>query len=54
MVTGKPRQLLLVATGNIGNSELEDLMKRNLPAIIQALETGRFVEVSREALTIHE
>ncbi|MCM8621022.1 MAG: DUF5615 family PIN-like protein [Candidatus Accumulibacter sp.] len=54
MVTGKPRQLLLVATGNIGNNELENLMKTNLPAITQALEIGRFVEISRNALTIHE
>lgn len=53
MVTGKPRQLL-VATGNIGNNELENLMKTNLPAITQALEIGRFVEISRNALTIHE
>ena len=53
LLTGQPR-LLLIATGNIKNSELESLLRRNLFAIEAAFATHRFVEVGRAALIIHE
>ena len=53
LITGRPEKLLLVATGNIGNSELKLLPRKNLVSIIQALDGGRFVEIDRETLTIH-
>jgi predicted nuclease of predicted toxin-antitoxin system len=37
-----------VRTGNIRTRELKDLFRRNLPAIIAALETHSLVELSRE------
>ncbi len=54
LLTHEPRKLLLVATGNIGNTELEGLFRRNLGAITSALEASDFVEVGREVLVIHE
>lgn len=53
LLTGQPR-LLLIATGNINNSELESLLRQNLPAIDAAFMTHRFVEIGRTALIIHE
>ena len=53
LISGRPEKLLLVATGNIGNAELEILLRKNLASIIQALDGGKFVEIDREALTIH-
>lgn len=53
LIFGRPEKLLLVATGNIGNTELEILLRKNLASIIQALDGGKFVEIDREALTIH-
>ncbi len=54
LIMGQPARLLLVATGNLGNSELERLMRGNLDAIIGAFSTHRFVELGRDTLVIHE
>ena len=54
LVQGKPKRLLLVATGNIANRELERLMIRNLPIIVAALSTSNYVEVGREKLVCHQ
>ena len=49
----EPRKLLLVATGNIGNSDLEALFASSLDEIVRALETSDFVELSRDLLISH-
>lgn len=54
LIAGRPGKLLLVATGNIGNAELEALLRNNLPRIEAALQTGSFVEISRHELTTHD
>lgn len=53
LLTGKPA-LLLIATGNITNAELETLLRANLPGIERALASSRFVEITRDALVVHE
>jgi len=53
LISGRPKQLLLVATGNIGNPELESLLRGNLAAIDDAFRNGDFVELGRASLTIH-
>ena len=54
LVNGKPKRLLLVATGNIGNKELERLILGNLPVIVQALDASGYVELGRDKLVCHE
>jgi len=49
----QPYKLLLVATGNISNRELERLFQDNLERIVQAFETYDFVELDRTALICH-
>ena len=49
----QPYKLLLVATGNISNRELEQLFQNNLEAIIRAFETYDFIEIDRTALIYH-
>ena len=49
----QPYKLLLVATGNISNRELERLFQDNLDSIVQAFETCDFVELDRTALICH-
>ena len=49
----QPYKLLLVATGNVSNRELEQLFQNNLEAIIQAFETYDFTEIDRTALIYH-
>lgn len=49
----QPYKLLLVATGNISNRELEQLFQNNLEAIIRAFETYDFIEIDRTSLIYH-
>jgi predicted nuclease of predicted toxin-antitoxin system len=54
LVNDKPSRLLLIATGNISNAELEKLIRANLKAIVSAFEMHRFIELGRDVLVIHE
>lgn len=54
LLAGQPSSLLLVATGNITNAELEMLVRRNFARIEAAFGVHRFVELNRDALVIHE
>lgn len=54
LLNGQPPRLLLVATGNIANAELERLVKGNFTRIEAAFSQHHFVELNREALVIHE
>ena len=49
----RPPILMLVATGNMGNAELEALFARNLSAIEAALGESDFVEMDRSRLIQH-
>lgn len=53
LLTGQP-SLLLISTGNITNAELEKVLHANLSGIAAAFGEYRFVEITREALVIHE
>ena len=54
LTSGRPPNLLLVSTGNIGNAELETLIRANLSMLAEAFETSRFVEIGRHSMVIHE
>ncbi|MEK7816351.1 MAG: DUF5615 family PIN-like protein [Pseudomonadota bacterium] len=54
LIAERPQRLLLVSTGNIGNAELEYLLRNNLAAIVRVFETARFVEIGRDSLIVHE
>ena len=49
----RPHKLLLIATGNIGNRELEQVFRNNLTRIVSALQTHDFVELDRTSLICH-
>lgn len=53
LLSGTPRRLLVVATGNITNDELLELFEANLATIVDALEDAAFVELGRQSLTTH-
>jgi predicted nuclease of predicted toxin-antitoxin system len=52
-VARMPRRLLLVSTGNINNSELEELFNRNLDRIVDEFATHDFIELSRTHIIVH-
>jgi predicted nuclease of predicted toxin-antitoxin system len=49
---GRPYKLLLIRTGNISVRELCDLVKRQLPTIIAALEDHSLVELYRSTVRV--
>ena len=50
----KPNRLLLIATGNISNLELESLISSNLSTIIDLLSTSpAFCEITRNTIISH-
>jgi len=53
LVHGSPPKLLLVSTGNISNDALSRLVAMNLPALVTALSSHDFVELSISAIAIH-
>jgi predicted nuclease of predicted toxin-antitoxin system len=53
ILSRRPEKMIIVATGNISNAELEAIFTTILPDIIAALETNSYLEVTRRALIIH-
>lgn len=54
LLSGQPPNLLLIATGNIANAELESLARRNFSRIEAAFSQYHFMELNRDTLVIHE
>ncbi|OGA06903.1 MAG: hypothetical protein A3H33_02100 [Betaproteobacteria bacterium RIFCSPLOWO2_02_FULL_65_20] len=52
-LSGRPRSLLLIATGNISNDALEVMLRSHLPRIVLAQEKSQFVELGQDYLTSH-
>ena len=48
-----PPKLFLIATGNIGNRDLEKLLLEHLPEVVAAFSTYEFLELNRTRLIIH-
>ena len=53
LITGKPL-LLLISTGNMSNTALEKILRANLAGIDAVFATSRFVEITGDALVVHE
>lgn len=51
---GSPKRLMVVSTGNIGNTELIHLIQTNLVLIEDALAVPAHVELSRDSLIVHQ
>ena len=53
LLRGQPWKLLLVTTGNIRNSALEELFLANLDTVHDALAKHDYVELNRSAVVLH-
>lgn len=53
LLSGKPRKLLLVSTGNITNTDLENIFVPQIPVIAAAFETYDYLELTRTNLIFH-
>ncbi|KPQ32213.1 MAG: hypothetical protein HLUCCA11_22100 [Phormidesmis priestleyi Ana] len=50
----QPYKLLLVATGNIKNAELEDLFAKHLNQLTESFEHHGYLELGYDAIVIHQ
>ena len=50
----KPLKLLLVSTGNIRNSELEEIFIKNLSTLVNLLQNNNYIEITREEIIVHQ
>lgn len=53
LLYGRPAKLLLISTGNIGNAELERIIRTNLFTLIREFESGSYVELGRNTIIVH-
>lgn len=53
LLSNRPYKLLLIATGNIGNADLEDLFVAQLPTIAEAFQSYDYLELTRTNLIFH-
>lgn len=53
LLQGRPYKLLLVSTGNVGNSELLGLLLERLDGIAELFGSHTYVELTRDALIVH-
>lgn len=54
LICQEPYKLLLVTTGNITNAELESLFQNNLPQLVQLFSQHSLLEMSRNAIIVHQ
>ncbi|MGY6214021.1 DUF5615 family PIN-like protein [Methylolobus aquaticus] len=54
LLRNTPQRLLLIAVGNVSNTELGRLISAALPAVLRAFEHARYVELGRHSLIIHQ
>jgi predicted nuclease of predicted toxin-antitoxin system len=52
LLSGRPAKLLFVATGNISNRELEQLVVPLIPRILAAFQTHSFLELGRSGIIV--
>ena len=53
LLRASPKRLLVIATGNITNSVLLDLVEANLDGIVAAYGDADFVELGADSLSVH-
>jgi len=53
LITGSPRRVLIVATGNITNTDLLQLFTTHLEAMTNALRGADLVELGADSMVVH-
>ncbi|NEP60234.1 MAG: hypothetical protein F6K31_25070 [Symploca sp. SIO2G7] len=53
MTIHKPYKLLLITTGNIRNTELEEIFSRNIQTLVDLFEHHDYIEISRDVIIVH-
>lgn len=54
LISGRPYKLLLVTTGNITNTELLELFKKNLSQLSGLFEQHSLIEINHNNMIVHQ
>jgi predicted nuclease of predicted toxin-antitoxin system len=54
LLEDKPYKLLLIATGNIKNAELERIFSQNIEQVAKLFEIYCYLELSRSEIVVHQ
>ena len=54
MTIQKPFKLLLVTTGNIKNSEFEQIFTNNLSMLVNLFQSHDYIEISHDNIIVHQ
>jgi len=46
--------LLLIATGNIKNQELEEIVSKNLQTLVELFQQHDYIELNRNTIVVHQ
>ncbi|WP_435008976.1 DUF5615 family PIN-like protein [Tundrisphaera lichenicola] len=52
LLSGRPRKLLLISTGNISNLELERILTSLIPDLVRGFQSDSFLELDRSGIII--
>ena len=53
LIHGRPRKLILIRTGNIGNNELKNLFDKQLERISSLMMENSLIEITKTEIVIH-
>ncbi len=54
MTIQKPYKLLLITTGNIKNSDLEEIVSNNLETLVNLFSDRDYIEMNRDTIIVHQ
>lgn len=54
LIRKEPYKLLILTTGNITNAELETVFANNLSQLTELFQQHSLIEMSRDAIVVHE
>ena len=54
LITGKPKKLIAITTGNIINQELILLFENNFPALQELIAKHDFIEMDNDSIIAHD
>ena len=54
MTVQQPYKLLLIATGNIKNQELEEIVCKNLQTLVELFQQHDYIELNRNTIVVHQ
>lgn len=53
ILEGRPQKLLIVSTGNIGNSNLIEIFEQNIETLKSLFEENAVIEIDEEEIQVH-